>query len=134
MAFQKPISNDNVNFDTLLMNFNGDPNLITIHGQSAGGSSMGLHLTNKNSSALIQNVIMQSNPFGIPMKTRIEERVQEFYRISDWCREWRSRANSRKWPLILYKAKIQSDLFAAELHCLVAGSVNATCLRAVFKF
>ena len=76
MAFQKLISNDTVNFDTLLMNFNGDPNLITIHGQSAGGSSMGLHLTNKNSSALIQNVIMQSNPFGIPMKTRIEERVQ----------------------------------------------------------
>ena len=35
---------------------------------------MGLHLTNKNSSELIHNVIMQSNPFGIPMKTEIEER------------------------------------------------------------
>ena len=85
MAFQKLISNDTVNFDTLLMNFNGDPNLITIHGQSAGGSSMGLHLTNKNSSALIQNVIMQSNPFGIPMKTKIEERVQKLFWISDRC-------------------------------------------------
>merc|ERR1712131_383224 len=51
-----------------IKNFNGDPNLITIHGQSAGGSSMGLHLTNKNTSSLINNVIMQSNPFGIPMK------------------------------------------------------------------
>ena len=35
---------------------------------------MGLHLTNKNSSELIHSVIMQSNPFGIPMKTEIEER------------------------------------------------------------
>ena len=34
---------------------------------------MGLHLTNKNSSELIHNVIMQSNPFGIPMKNQIEE-------------------------------------------------------------
>ena len=34
---------------------------------------MGLHLTNKNSSELIHNVIMQSNPFGIPMKTETEE-------------------------------------------------------------
>ena len=50
--------------------------MITIHGQSAGGSSMGLHLSNYNSSSLITNIIMQSNPFGIPMKTKIEAKKQ----------------------------------------------------------
>ena len=63
------------------MNFNGDHNLITIHGQSAGGSSMGLHLTNKNSSSLIHNVIMQSNPFGIPMKNIFEEQESIISRV-----------------------------------------------------
>ena len=63
------------------MNFNGDPNLITIHGQSAGGSSMGLHLTNKNSSSIINNVIMQSNPFGIPMKNIFEEQESIISRV-----------------------------------------------------
>ena len=99
---------------------------------------MGLHLTNKNSSELIHNVIMQSNPFGIPMKTEIEERESLLDSVSGAIEQIEiPKAPILKFGdflLILQKAKIQADLFAEELGCLIAGSDNRTivdveCLR-----
>ena len=50
---------------------------------------MGLHLTNKNSSELIHNVIMQSNPFGIPMKTETEEQGLPKFHTEAARERWR---------------------------------------------
>ena len=53
-----------------ISNFGGDPEKITIFGESAGAMSVGLHLLSiPSSSGLFRAGIMQSNPFGIPYKT-----------------------------------------------------------------
>ncbi len=53
-----------------ILNFGGDPDQITIFGESAGAMSVGLHLLSvPSSSTLFRAGIMQSNPFGIPFKT-----------------------------------------------------------------
>lgn len=50
--------------------FGGNPNLVTLAGESAGAQSVGLHLYAMPSSrGLFQAAIMQSNPFGLPFKT-----------------------------------------------------------------
>ena len=51
-----------------ISNFGGDPDKITLYGQSAGASSVALHLTGPSNS-LFNKAIMQSNPLGIPYKS-----------------------------------------------------------------
>jgi len=50
--------------------FGGNPNHITIAGQSAGAMSVGCHLVSPNSKGLFQYSIMESNPLGLPFHTR----------------------------------------------------------------
>lgn len=50
--------------------FGGNPNKITIGGQSAGGMSVGAHLTAKGSVGMFQQAIMESNPLALPFHTR----------------------------------------------------------------
>lgn len=50
--------------------FGGNPNHITIGGQSAGAMSVGSHLVSPNSKGLFQHSLMESNPLGLPFHTR----------------------------------------------------------------
>ena len=60
-------------------NFSGDKSRITIAGQSAGGVSVSLHQINKQSSSMINNVIVQSNPLAIGLKENWEGDLQSAY-------------------------------------------------------
>lgn len=50
--------------------FGGNPDAITIGGQSAGGMSVGCHLTSPKSQGLFKQSILESYPFGLPFHTR----------------------------------------------------------------
>ena len=50
--------------------FGGDPTRITIFGESAGAMSVGAHLVAPGSRGLFSNALMESNPYGVPFKTR----------------------------------------------------------------
>lgn len=49
--------------------FGGNPNLVTLSGQSAGAISTGIHLTSELSAGLFHRAIMMSNPFGLELRT-----------------------------------------------------------------
>jgi carboxylesterase type B len=56
-----------------ISHFGGNPDQITVFGESAGAMSVGLHILSIPSSQdLFLNGILQSNPFGIPYKTASE--------------------------------------------------------------
>lgn len=52
--------------------FGGDPNRVTLFGQSAGATSIAMHLMSPLSNDLFQQAIVQSSPWGLPFKTNYE--------------------------------------------------------------
>ena len=54
--------------------FGGDPERVTLFGESAGAMSVGVHLIAPGSGGLFRAAILQSNPYGLPLKDPAEAR------------------------------------------------------------
>jgi carboxylesterase type B len=52
-----------------IASFGGDPSQVTLFGQSAGATSVAVHLTIPSSIGLFQKAIMHSDPLQLPIKT-----------------------------------------------------------------
>eukprot|EP00117_Sycon_ciliatum_P023153 scpid52002/ scgid19763/ Crystal protein len=50
--------------------FDGDPNSVTLFGQSAGAMSVATHLASARSAGLFHKAILESEPFGIYMRSK----------------------------------------------------------------
>jgi len=64
-----------------IANFGGDPQQITIFGESAGAISASTHLLSPLSAGMFQRAILQSNPFALQFKTR-EQQLELTNRLS----------------------------------------------------
>ncbi len=99
--------------------FGGNPDLVTLSGESAGAQSVGLHLLSVPTSApLFEAAIMQSNPFGIPFRT-LEQAgsTAELYLLAVGCK-------FRFDQLGCLREKTTEELLAAQQ----SGSLSLTLL------
>jgi cholinesterase len=49
--------------------FGGDPNMVTLWGQSAGAVSAAIHLFSPPSAGLYHRILLDSEPYGIPLRS-----------------------------------------------------------------
>ena len=52
-----------------IVEFGGDPEQVTLFGQSSGATSVSVHLVSPDSWPLFQYAILESNPSGMPTLT-----------------------------------------------------------------
>ena len=53
-----------------IVGFGGNPQSVTLWGQSAGGGTIAVHLSNSRSDPLFHRAIVESNPFSIPYRNQ----------------------------------------------------------------
>eukprot|EP01060_Flectonema_neradi_P006503 TRINITY_DN1439_c0_g5_i1.p1 TRINITY_DN1439_c0_g5~~TRINITY_DN1439_c0_g5_i1.p1 ORF type:complete len:571 (+),score=105.02 TRINITY_DN1439_c0_g5_i1:76-1713(+) len=113
-----------------IANFGGNPNMVTLWGQSAGAMSIALHMTTPSSSNLFHRVIMQSEPFTIPFRTPDSSTLlsNAFGRKLGCSPTNNTCMRSKPWEEVLAaQIKTQSDLgpdIESFLHAFVPWTPN----------
>lgn len=98
-----------------ISSFGGDPDNITIFGESAGAMSVGIHLQQQQSQSLFKNAIIESNPYGLAYKTPTQAKLisDTFFRLlKKKCADC-----SNNWK---YEAKFQ-DIVALQDDSIIAA-------------
>ncbi|KAJ8017791.1 cAMP-regulated D2 protein [Holothuria leucospilota] len=92
-----------------IRNLGGDPNKITISGQSAGAQSVAIHLTSEQDNDLFQQAILMSGPFSVSLKSEEEAlKLSEMFMEELKCKEL-------DLPCLLHSSAI--DILKASENC-----------------
>jgi carboxylesterase type B len=92
--------------------FGGDPDKVTIYGESAGAMSVGLHLlSSPRSVPLFRAGIMESNPLGLPYKNLKQSRsIAGEFASNLGCPVDDTGCMRAKLPEVVLDAQMQRDL------------------------
>ena len=90
--------------------FGGDPDKVTIYGESAGAMSTGIHLVSPKSAGLFRAAIMESNPYGLPYKTlKQAEPLAKEFAVNLGCASDNIGCMRTKLPELVLDAQQQRD-------------------------
>lgn len=100
--------------------FGGDPQQVTLFGQSAGAMSASIHLISPLSRGLFHRVIMESNPFALPYKKQHYQR--------HWGKQLQGSCGAFGFTLVL-----AGNSFAKHLGCTSFSCMQSKTAAEVLK-